>query len=457
MQIFISYSGRDLDTAISLETAISNQKQLIAWRDQTRFPIGQEFVKNIWAGLRESHCLVAIATTSWLQSYWCQRELAAALRLRKLEQLRMVLALRSYPSLFKPRWTNRSTHSVAKAITILDTQVRRQERRRAAAAEPTHNLDIGTLPPAGEKYFGRSDAFRVIDEWLFGGKPPGLWIHGGGGIGKSSLVNTWLTAATTIGYRDPLSFHVLGHSFYDENIDVFEERLMAWAPSSNASSIIILDGVERVASGIAFSRLKDLCKRRRVIATSRETPPSELGLYFRLLPLRQLDQRESELVLGLTHTDAQTVMKRLEGLPLALTLAAAYLKRSPDVKSYVRRLDEVAEGKVATTKKVATALERIETELRQIGDSPGSSAGEHALAFLYVLSVANEPTPKDRVRSLLKSRELPTTAVSIANATEDQIEEAIRLLEQRGLVSVSGEMIEIHRLVREYFRERQRR
>jgi hypothetical protein len=182
MQIFISYSSQDLETAASLEAAISNQKPLIAWRDQTRFPIGQEFVQNIWAGLKESQCLVGVTTASWHRSYWCQRELDAALRLRKLKQLNMLIALRSHPSLFKPTWADRTTHSITKAVAILESQARRQEERRVAAAEPTHRLDIGTLPAAGAKYFGRSDAFRMIDEWFLGGGPPGLGIHGIGGI-----------------------------------------------------------------------------------------------------------------------------------------------------------------------------------------------------------------------------------------------------------------------------------
>src|SRR5262245_39163241 len=116
MQIFISYSSRDLATAASLETKISDQKPLIAWRDQTRFPIGQEFVKNIWTGLKGSQCLVGVTTASWRRSYWCQREQAAALRLRKTKQLHMLIALRSYPSLFKPAWANRSTHSMTKVV-----------------------------------------------------------------------------------------------------------------------------------------------------------------------------------------------------------------------------------------------------------------------------------------------------------------------------------------------------
>jgi hypothetical protein len=270
---------------------------------------------------------------------------------------------------------------------------------------------------------------------------------------KSSLVNTWLTAATTIGYRDPLSSMFLAIHSTMRTL-TFSTTAGDLGAVVQSSSIIILDGVERAASRIIFVRIKSLCKMCRVIAISRNTPPNELAPYFRLLPLRQLDQRESEFLLGLTDSDAhskRTLLDRLGGHPLALIHAGAALRGHADVNAYVRRLDEALGGKVAPT---IDFRECMETVLREIAGSP---TGERDLELLYILSAANEPTPMERIRSLLKRRELAATPAGIVKEAENQIEDAIRLLEQRGLVSMNGEMIDMHRLIRQYFRERQRK
>jgi TIR domain len=445
VQVFISYSNRNFDAAQALETALAAASHS-PWRDQSRFPVGQQFVRNIWDGLRASSCFVAIDTSAWRDSYWCKRELLAALRLRKTGYIGLNLALVSKGR--GPRWADRSVRSTNDVIRAIRSGVE-HENILNAEERPEHSLDLRSLPPGGATYFGFSDMFARMDRWFFNAKHQGIWVHGLGGGGKSALVGTWLTAATTIGYRRPITLHATGHSFYEQGPDGFERRMLEWIPSPGPDALVILDGLERVSLR-ELRRIIQLCGRARIIATSRDQVPSHFAVQFQHLELRSLDKREAGLMVGKSFGAPDTkdeVLSELGGHPLALSFAAAYAKSRGNTDGLLSALRERTAH--PPEKSLRANLQAAESALQ------ADEQGQRALSLLMLMSVAGRPVTRDQILSAL-SADLPSPLDRISNMNSASLAESVVPLVSRGLVREEDEFLLLHPAAWLFFRDRLR-
>ncbi|SDC63852.1 ATP-binding protein [Actinokineospora iranica] len=248
---------------------------------------------------------------------------------------------------------------------------------------------VGNLPVPVSAFVGRAAELRSIPARLRETRM--LTIHGPGGVGKTQLAlrlgrhlaednpgGLWfadLTAvsdpallvthvADAVGVRDQSARPVL-----DSLVDFFRDR----------PALLVLDNCEHVAAAVAdlATVLLDAAPRLRVVATSRlaplhipderlhrldplPVPPDQRTTLddvlandaVRLLLDRAAAATPSFEVTADNQDDVVRLVRRLDGLPLAITLAAARL-RTLTVTQLVDRLDRAFSVLAADTRALA--------------------------------------------------------------------------------------------------------
>lgn len=231
------------------------------------------------------------------------------------------------------------------------------KRRRAGAPPPIDTAMLGNVPPAHRRFFGRAHELEVIEEAL--AKSGVVVLTGPGGAGKSRLLiefarrsmgeypdGRWQVDLSTVDGSDRVMSqiaHVLGVRAAEGAAidDVLVRHLR------QRSLLLLLDNCEHVvsAASAAISAIRQYPAGVHVVATSRES----LGLPDEVvvpvpplsLPTDADEQLSDSLALfldrgleargdvPLDHEElaaAKRICRRLDGLPLAIELAAARLR-----------------------------------------------------------------------------------------------------------------------------------
>lgn len=219
---------------------------------------------------------------------------------------------------------------------------------------------MGLLGAPRQTFVGRSAEMEIIDRALLDHRL--LTIVGPGGVGKTTLA---IEAALALGARfaqgvrsvelaglgDPslVESSVLGAL---QDLDYWGVESLAAVGVHDPDVLVLLDNCEHLgdSAGLAAAELLASASRLRIIATSRSPlgSPSEV-----VLPLDPLSNEEAVCVfldrarhhdLRFQPDDAGTtaierICRRLEGLPLAVELAAVHV-RTLDLYELERRLDD---------------------------------------------------------------------------------------------------------------------
>ena len=72
-KVFISYSHRDFEKGQKLYNRLKHGR-IELFYDKTTIGWGSEWAMELGKGLRESDCLIACLSPSYLESYWCGEE-----------------------------------------------------------------------------------------------------------------------------------------------------------------------------------------------------------------------------------------------------------------------------------------------------------------------------------------------------------------------------------------------
>jgi hypothetical protein len=273
-------------------------------------------------------------------------------------------------------------------------------------------------------------------------------VQGLGGIGKSGLVQTWITALAYLGYEDPVTASVL-HRPGREFVEVVDAiaKLATWQTSvGHGCKLFFLDGFDEASSGANMEVLLKEAERigSRIIVTSRSERPSSLLERFRSIDLSSMSRRDATAVLaefGIAGSEAQAAASELGNHPLALMLFARY----------------VASGK----RTAAEALEDLRTRsLAELGSAPQAGQSIRATVAASVKALTSEA--RRLLRALCAAPE--GGFVSVADfrthaqwARPDELRELARA----SLIQVdhleTPTTISIHPLVRHFISEDGRR
>jgi predicted ATPase/DNA-binding SARP family transcriptional activator len=303
----------------------------------------------------------------WLRMLALYRSGRQAEALRAYQQARRVLL--EEIGVEPGRELQRLEHAILAQDPSLDLPSPEPDRSKAT--------NLTNLPAAVTALVDRADELGEVERAIAEHRV--VTITGPAGIGKTRLAveaaaaqlgrhadGVWVVEVASISRPEVLSFHVgaaLGIVAADDNLPTCRREVVE-AFVADRALLIVLDNCEHLLSECAdlVASLVRVGPRVRVLATSRErlgmpgevvlrlgplgvppeeTPAADLG---RFGAARLFLDRATEVDPGLTVDDARAVdvariCRRLDGLPLALELAAAWA-RVLSIEAIAHQLDD---------------------------------------------------------------------------------------------------------------------
>ncbi|MFL5383854.1 MAG: TIR domain-containing protein [Longimicrobiaceae bacterium] len=332
--MFISYSRTDIAVAKALVEGLSS-KGVECWLDESNIPVGQAFVAQLGEALRKSDAFLLVDTPASRASYWVSREIGASIRYQREGRYQAVLRACA-PSCR----VGEESHWDA-SLTLDARAHERIAERVSARARPWEAVPEGRSPEGvsiegnglgqPSSWSGRQQELRMLDEWWHG-PTRGAWVQGMGGLGKSGLVQTWITALACLGYEEPVTATVL-HLAGREVVDTADAigKLTTWQTrASGECKLFFLDGYDEAPPGTDLKGLLQVALRfgSRIVVTSRGSVPSSFLHEFRSFSLHSLSRRDATAVLaefGITGRDGEAVAAELGDHILALQVFARYV------------------------------------------------------------------------------------------------------------------------------------
>jgi hypothetical protein len=381
--------------------------------------------------------------------------------------------------------------------------------RRELAGEDCHICEAGEAPLNGPDVyfsprfphtspdlFGRKRELALLDAAWNAGKPRVLSLVAFGGVGKTALVNKWLSSMAKDGYRG--ARRVYGHSFYSHgaaegkqaSADPFIAHALGWFGDPDPAAGSPWDKGERLAR---------LIRRQRVLLvldgvdSLQNPPPADPGCIWdpalatllrelaadnpglcvvtSRLPLMDLESwrggtvHEKELenlseVAGAAHLahlgvkgaepELRKASRAVGGHALALTLLGSYLVTvyGGDVRKRGRippLFEEPDKGRHA--RRVLAAYERW-------------FAGKPEGKILLLLGLFDRPADGGALAALRAAPAIPGLTDELVCLSEEEWAFAVGHLREARLLAVANAAdpgaLDAHPLLREYFGERLR-
>ena len=286
-------------------------------------------------------------------SYWVGREKATANRLRTngmlISSIRWSIEQDLPQDQFQPDYAlsgneKRSLHKELYKI------IESSSSQHISEHGDSHKVEIYYAHPypRHNNWIGYSDAMRMIDKWWHNGKA-GLWISGLGGIGKTSLINTWLVSLIKLGYDEPENASIMFWSFYENSsARLARDSIKTWLEQSRSvTKLVVLDGMERVPKEETITEIVkstlDTSASMKVIVSSRNLLPKMLKSQFEQLSLSGLTHQEAQILferVGVETNLAFEIAQKLDAHPLSTRLVMGLIAKGKNPKDILRLLDE---------------------------------------------------------------------------------------------------------------------
>jgi tetratricopeptide (TPR) repeat protein len=362
-KVFISYSHRDSEKGMKLHNHLKHGR-IELFYDKTTIGWGSEWEIELKKGLRESHYLISCLSPSYLESKWCGKEVQLFLEEHGKEAVKGKLL----PVLFEA--CPEPLPPPLDEIQYIDLST--------SAAFDAHIFDIyrglGIWPPLPESREGTSRAVKESLGKRFVGRLVEIWdIHdtlhdkesyrcilsGIGGVGKTQLAieyvrrfagfypggTLWIDAAHDPD-RDQLD--VVGQIQQQVKTPPVDYQL---SEEEQVRSLLegVRDGRPLLVVFDNYPEKGDLTRCFRYAGSG----------IFVLLTTRRIEENYTVVVkpMGVTggreilnshgHTfseEADPLVERLGGLPLALELAGAYLKNpGTSLQGMLDEIDRIGE------------------------------------------------------------------------------------------------------------------
>lgn len=359
---------------------------------------------------------------------------------------------------------------------------------------PLEKISISSLPISSLELFGRTDEIAALDRAWDNRETNCMEIIAFGGVGKSSLVTSWLSHFDKLDYAG--AKRVYCWSFYWQGAgtqstssgDLFIEQALEWfgdaepekgTPWSKANrlaslvresrTLLVLDGLEplqyppgpkqgEIETPALSMFLKELAANNNglCIITSR-IPIAELASFndgrIESVHLNRLSTDDgirmlSSMGISGENKDMQSAVEAYSGHPLCLSLLAGYLSvvHDGEVAGY-RALDSLA-----GIENFDSHAGTIVRAYLQWFDSSCESA------LLNLLGLFDRCIPIDDVRELVETQPVAELTEELSRLTDADWKYAIKKLEDANLLfrykRDEQTMIDCHPLVRDFLNER---
>jgi len=358
-------------------------------------------------------------------------------------------------------------------------------------------ISLSSLPNTGLNLFGRSAEIDAIDRAWYEQEINCLEIVAFGGVGKSSLVNSWLSRLDKLDYSP--ANRVYAWSFYWQGTgadvkasgDLFIEQALEWFGDKNpakgtpwakanrladlireSTTLLILDGLEplqyppgpkqgEIENPAVSLLLRELAANNNglCIITSRLSI-SEFASFSdgrtQSLHLERLSNTDGVQLLSAMgicgdEMDMESAVEVYSGHPLCLSLLAGYLSVVHDANiSNYRDLNSLVDIQSFDTR----ANSIVRAYLCWF-DSP------QEISLLNLLGLFDRGITLDDVKALVTTEPVSGLTAELADLSHSEWSYALKKLEDANLIATSktGEstFIDSHPLIRDFLNENLRR
>ena len=483
VELFYSYSHKDEELRDELERHLSILKRqgvIAGWHDR-RIGAGKEWKGQIDAHLNTARVILLLISADFLASDYCYDvEMRRAIERHEAGEARVIPVilravdwkgapfgkLQCLPTDAKPvtSWTNRDEafRDVAQGIRkAVEELLGGEAIKPAAGAGARWNVAQARNP----NFTGREEMLAELRAALASGQAAALTqaIHGLGGVGKTQLAIEYAyrhradySLAWWVRAEEPAAlagdYAALAAALDLPQKDARDQAVVVKAVcrwlEQNSGWLLVFDNAGEPAD------IREYLPRSaggHVIITSRNPA---WGAVARPLGVQVFDRPTSvEFLLKRTgdanQEAAGKLAEALGDLPLALEQAAAYIEATGEsLSGYLRMFRErqaelLGRSSPSSDSTVATAWEMSFDQVER--RSPPAAALLNLCAFL-----APNDIPLDIVQQAAKLPE--PLAKAVADAV--QFDDAIAALRRFSLVSRSGDVLSVHRLVQAVTRER---
>jgi tetratricopeptide (TPR) repeat protein len=518
--IFISYSHKDeewKDRIVSHLGVLKMENIIDVWDDR-RIEAGDDWHAEIDNAIITASIAILIISANFLTSKFIIDE-----EVKKLLERRVKEGVRVIPVIAKPcAWTQvkwlssiqarpkdgkplsaGSEHQIDVDLAKLANEIAGIVKRAGIIPDPKlfiplppDKTSLAKLPSTSPIMFGRDSRFEELDAAWANLHLNIFTIVAWGGVGKSALVNNWLSQMARDNYRG--AERVYGWSFYSQgategrqvSADQFIASALAWFgdPDPNlgspwdkgqrlaelvkqSRSLIILDGLEPLQSPppIDTGRIKDPALAAFLRELARQNPG--MVLITTRVPLDDLKEYVGSTViecaldnlavdagasylkyLGVngSENELQEATREFDGHALALTLMGTYLK----VVYYgdIRKLSEIP-SLMDDRKQGSRARRMMASYEAFLKDKP-------ELNILRLMGLFDRPAEKGALDALMRGRAIEGLTTTLQKLNNVGWQYAINNLRELRLLSQTDvhepDNLDCHPLLREYFGEKQK-
>jgi tetratricopeptide (TPR) repeat protein/transcriptional regulator with XRE-family HTH domain len=372
-----------------------------------------------------------------------------------------------------------------------------QKLEPKTSATRLEKISLSSLPNTGLKLFGRSAEIDVIDRAWYEQETNCLEIVAFGGVGKSSLVNSWLSRLDKLDYSG--ANRVYAWSFYWQGTgtdvissgDLFIEQALEWFGDKNpekgtpwakanrladlireSRTLLILDGLEplqyppgpkqgEIENPAVSLLLRELAANNNglCIITSRLSI-SEFASFSdgrtQSLHLERLGTEDGVQLLSAMgiygdEKEMRSAVEAYSGHPLCLSLLAGYLSVVHDSNvSHFKDLSSLLDIQSYSTHAsniVRAYLRWFDTSLE--------------ISLLNLLGLFDRSIALGDVKTLVASEAVTGLTEELADLSQSEWSYAIKKLVDANLISTSkrdeNTMIDCHPLIRDFLNEHLKR
>jgi len=286
--IFISYSHRDeewKDRVVTHLRVLEMEEMLNVWDDR-RIDAGDDWQPEIEKALNAASIAVLLISANFLTSKFIKNEEVSRLLDRRTKE-----GVRVIPLIVKPcAWTqvkwlapiqgrpkdgrplsggneNQIDTDLAALANEIASIIKRAEKKTSEVSEtsevwkiPPDKISLAKLPSTSPDLFGREDRLKQLDDAWNDPNINVLSLVAWGGVGKTALVNKWISNLAKDNYRG--AERVYGWSFYSQgaaegrqvSADQFIAAALTWFGDPNPNEGSAWDKGERLAELIKGQR-----------------------------------------------------------------------------------------------------------------------------------------------------------------------------------------------------------
>jgi tetratricopeptide (TPR) repeat protein len=515
--VFISYSHKDERWKDRIVTHLRVLRELSAieiWDDR-QIGIGENWYREIEKAIAEADVAVLLVSADFLGSkFILDEEVPRLLQRREKNELHIIAIIirpcawrlvdwlkrmQLYPKDAKPL-SSGNTHKIDENLATITETIYNILSQSKPTAPSLIKLSLAKLPLTDAYIFGREKELLMLDAAWNNHRTNIVTLVAWGGVGKTALVNKWLSQMAKDNYRGAervfcWSFYSQGTSDRVVSADIFIAEALKWFGDTNPwqgspwdkgerlaelirqqRTLLILDGLEPLQSPfpVETGKIKDPGLTALLRELARQNPG--LVVISTRLPVDDLkDCQESTVLeidlenlsreagaaylshLGVDGTDAerQAAANNFGGHALALTLMGSYLKvmHNGDIRKQ-QEIPYLADDQKQGVH-VRRLMESYEYWLK----------GKPELDILRLMGLFDRPSSRGAMEALRKEPAIQGLTDTLQKLKDADWQFAVANLRDLGLLarpstmlptghSTQDEELDCHPLLREHFGEK---